>query len=235
MCWQCLTSYVLMTTYTLKWEARSSWKTPAKIISWQNAVILWLSTEPAQTYGLHVLGWSWNFLLGIPPYVGHYSMPPGELRRAERIRGPFISQKLHRYQKRRERLPAFFWNQEMLITGSVRRSGYFSWHISSRRKAEFLHQFLVVHIINRRQSLTKSCLKARVKEGSKWKEILCETIWTESERGVEPWDAGTESTEHILQGATSNCKPGQWAGQLAALPSHKGVGQQQCCSSSYRN
>lgn len=167
MCWQCLTSYVLMTTYTLKWEARSSWKTPAKIISWQNAVIPWLSTEPAQTDGLHVLGWSWNILLGIPLSVGHYRMSPEELRRADRVWGPFISQKLHRYQKRRERLLAFFWNQEMLITASVRRPGYFSWHISSCRKAEILHQFCLLHGLPKRQSLTKSCLKAWVKEGSK--------------------------------------------------------------------
>lgn len=104
MCWQCLTSYVLMTTYALKWEARSSWKTPAKIISWQNAVIPWLSTEPAQTYGLHVLGWSWNILLGIPPSVGHYRMSPEELRRTERVWGsvfhfPKTSQILKREEK----------------------------------------------------------------------------------------------------------------------------------------
>lgn len=104
MCWQCLTSYVLMTTYALKWEARSSWKTPAKIISWQNAVIPWLSTEPAQTYGLHVLGWSWNILLGIPPSVGHYRMSPEELRRTERVWGPvFHFPKTSQILKREEK------------------------------------------------------------------------------------------------------------------------------------
>lgn len=104
MCWQCLTSYVLMTTYALKWEARSSWKTPAKIISWQNAVIPWLSTEPAQTYGLHVLGWSWNILLGIPPSVGHYRMSPEELRRTERVQGPvFHFPKTSQILKREEK------------------------------------------------------------------------------------------------------------------------------------
>lgn len=93
-----------MTTYALKWEARSSWKTPAKIISWQNAVIPWLSTEPAQTYGLHVLGWSWNILLGIPPSVGHYRMSPEELRRTERVWGPvFHFPKTSQILKREEK------------------------------------------------------------------------------------------------------------------------------------
>lgn len=49
-----------------------------------------------------------------------------------------------------------------------------------------------------KKTVFDKALKAWVKEGSKWKELLCETIWTEPERGVEPCDAGTENTEHIL-------------------------------------
>lgn len=56
-------------------------------------------------------------------------------------------------KKRRERLLALFWNKEMLIIASVRRSGDFSSHISSCRKAEFLHQLLCG--LPRRQCLTK--------------------------------------------------------------------------------